>query len=201
MRFFLAQGTTSLRKKKLGPLGRLFAFFGVFSAMTRAFYVSILGLFTLLLTSCGEGPVLLVEDGVVHLSPVNGNPSVGYFTVRGGPKDVRLLDVSSDSAIKLEMHETVEKDGMSTMQTIDASTVPNVPAGGTLKFEPGGKHLMIWGITLPARRLGQIPLVFFFDNGDRIIIDAKIVPMGGAAAVEADEKEDSKEAEAEPKAE
>lgn len=134
-----------------------------------------------LLGSCGSPPQLRVDDAVVKLSPVLENPSALYFTVHGGPSDVNLLSVTSAAAIRTEMHESGKdpKTGMMTMTPI--KSIP-IPTNATVKFAQGGKHVMVWGINLPARRLNELETEFLFSNGDRILVDVPIQPMGDAGA-------------------
>ena len=156
--------------------------------MTKHLSIFFAGLAAVFLTSCGQGDVLLVKDVVVNLSPVEGNPSAGYATVEGGPEDVSLVSVTADDVMRMEMHETVEENGMAMMKTLDK--VP-VPAGETVKFEPGGKHLMIWGVGGGSVAQGSLRMIFIFSNDDRIQVDATI-KKAGAPAVD-DEKADSSE--------
>lgn len=131
------------------------------------------------LSACGQGDVLYVDEAVVNLSPVDGNPSSGYFEVHGGPEDVELVGVTSDDVVRLELHETVEENGVSVMQPV--KSVP-VPAGDTVKFEPGGKHLMIWGIGNGSISRESLKMIFIFSNDDRIEFDAVVRKMGDPAA-------------------
>ncbi|MEW4466441.1 copper chaperone PCu(A)C [Parasphingorhabdus sp. JC815] len=147
--------------------------------MMKQFSIIFASLAALFLNACGQGDVLLVEEAVVNLSPVEGNPSAGYFTVRGGPEDVSLVGVTADDVLRLEMHETVEEDGVAKMRPVN--NVP-VPAGGTVKFEPGGKHLMIWGVGSGSIKRGTLRMIFIFSNDDRIQFDAVINKVGGAAS-------------------
>lgn len=130
----------------------------------------------LLLSGCGRDPVLRVNEAVVKLSPVDSNPSAMYFTVHGGPRDVTLISISSRSAIRTEMHESSvdPKTGMATMSKIDRI---EVPAGGKIEFRKGGKHAMLWGINMPARRLEKIDVEFLFSNNDRILVETPIQKM------------------------
>ena len=148
------------------------------------FFASIAALF---LASCGQGDVLMVNEAVVNLSPVDGNPSSGYFTVHGGKEDVTLLAVTADDTMRMEMHETVEEDGVSKMQTLNKIAVP---AGGTVKFEAGGKHLMIWGVGSSSLKRGTLRMIFIFSNNDRIQVDAVINKIGGAATAAEDNGEE-----------
>jgi copper(I)-binding protein len=136
-------------------------------------------LFSLLtLAACGQPPKLRVDEAKLILSPVDSNPSGLYFTVHGGPTDVSLFRVVSDSAIRSEMHESGmdPKTGAMTMTPMD--NVP-IPAKSKVVFKQGGKHVMMWGVNLRARKLGEIPLEFVFSNGDRILVDAVVQEIDG----------------------
>jgi hypothetical protein len=131
-----------------------------------------------LLASCGQGDVLHADKAVVNLSPVESNPSAGYMDLHGGRIDVALVGVTSDDVLRMEMHETVEKDGMASMTKL--KSIP-VPAGKTVKLEPGGKHLMIWGVGEGSKKRGLLTMTLIFSNDDRIEIDAVIKKAGEAA--------------------
>ena len=127
----------------------------------------------LLTSSCGRPAELKVNDVVLKLSPVDTNPSGLYFTVHGGTQDVTLLRVSSPSVLRAEMHDSVkdEKTGKMTMTKLDRV---KVPAEGKVEFKRGGKHVMLWGVNLIARRLEKIETEFVFSNGDRIRVTAPV---------------------------
>ena len=78
----------------------------------------------------------------------------------------------------MEMHETSEKDGMASMNKL--KEIP-VPAGDTVKLEPGGKHLMIWGVGAGSKKRGLLKMTLIFSNDERIEIDAVIKNPGEAA--------------------
>jgi copper(I)-binding protein len=126
-----------------------------------------------LLSSCGQGDVLRVNEAVVKLSPVDQNPSVMYFTIHGGPADVSLVAVTSPSAQRTELHES-KVDAKTGMMTMERITRLKVPAGSKIEFKRGGKHLMLYGINLPARRLQRMEVLFVFSNGDRILVEPPI---------------------------
>ena len=133
---------------------------------------------SLLVASCGQGDVLHADEAVVNLSPVEGNPSAGYMKLHGGRVDVTLVGVTSDDVLRMEMHETTEKDGMASMNML--KEIP-VPAGETVALEPGGKHLMIWGVGAGSKQRGLLKMTLIFSNDDRIEIDAAIRNPGEAA--------------------
>lgn len=133
---------------------------------------------SLLLASCGQGDILYADKAVVNLSPVDGNPSAGYMNLHGGRVDVALVGATSDDVLRMEMHETVEKNGMTSMAKL--KSIP-VPAGKTVKLEPGGKHLMIWGVGEGSKQRGLLTMTLIYSNDDRIEINAVIKKAGEAA--------------------
>lgn len=137
-----------------------------------------------MLANCGPTPQLRVHDAVVKLNPVDSNPSALYFTVRGGPKDVYLMSVSSRSALRTEMHES-KVDPKTGGMTMAPLTRVLIPADGKVEFKRGGKHVMVWGVNLVGRRLGEMETQFLFSNNERILVKARVEEMDGR---EPDEK-------------
>jgi periplasmic copper chaperone A len=132
----------------------------------------------LALSSCSEPPQLRVNEVKLVLGPVDSGPSALYFTVYGGTQDVYLFAATSDSVIRTEMHET-GKDAATGMMTMTPQTRIKVPAKGKVEFKRGGKHVMMWGVNLRARRLGETEIQFLFSNGDRILVNAVVQEMDG----------------------
>lgn len=134
----------------------------------------------MLFTSCGQGDVLFADNAVINLSPVEGNPSAGYMDLHGGRIDVDLVGVTADDALRIEMHESVEENGVSTMRPLKKVHIPH---GKTVKFAPGGKHLMIWGVGGGSIKRGLLDLVLIYSNDERIEIQAVIKQPGAAGAM------------------
>lgn len=129
------------------------------------------------LASCEKREVT-VTDGWVRLSPNPDAPSAAYFTVKGGSDATQLSAVGSEVAIRFEMHETVRENGMMQMKPL--ATV-EIPANSSVKFEPGGKHVMIWNIN-PGIKPGQrMNMVFTFANGAQIEYPMAVRGADGAA--------------------
>lgn len=142
---------------------------------------------TALLAGCtppAKQPVLNIHGAQTTLPAVKGNPGAVYFRINGGPEDVKLLAVLSPDTQRIEMHESVSENGVVTMNKLNSV---DVPAKGTVEFQQGGKHIMVWGINDAAVQRGTFPITFVFSNKDRIVADVKISPAptaGSAAAGE-----------------
>ncbi|MCX7281786.1 MAG: DUF1775 domain-containing protein [Alphaproteobacteria bacterium] len=99
-----------------------------------------------------------VTDGWFRTLPASV-PSGGYFTLHNdGDKPLTLTDVESPACGMLMMHKSVN-GGMDHVMALD------VAAGETVRFAPGGYHLMCMD-TKPVLKPGaQIPVTFRFTGG------------------------------------
>lgn len=85
-----------------------------------------------------------------------------------GAQDIRLTSVSVDESIASvsELHHTVMRDDMMSMQELEDGIV--IAAGQTVEFAPGGKHIMLMGLTGPLEAGKQIEVTLNFDNGNKV---------------------------------
>lgn len=148
---------------------------------------------SLTLAGCGDNKIaaprpLNVVSGHIVMGATPDRPAVGYFRVQGGPRPVELVAVTADLAQRVEMHETVREDGVTTMKPLERALVP---AKGELVFKQGGKHLMIWHINPAAVRMGKLTMAFVFtnNNNERILFDMPIKPAEGGAGEDAADHE------------
>ena len=127
------------------------------------------------LAACGDPTPTYIDQAWVRLSPNKDTPSAGYFVVHGGDAATQLRGVLTDYALKVEMHESMDHNGMMMMQKVDSV---DIPAKTKVAFAPGGKHLMIWGVNDTAISRGKMTLTFLLANGDRLLVDAAIQKPG-----------------------
>jgi hypothetical protein len=137
------------------------------------------GFAVLALAGCAKEKELRVEDAYVRFSPVRENPSAAYFTIHGGPQDLSLIGVSTEVAIRSEMHETMTgHQGMASMKPVMSV---QVPAASIVKFEPGGKHVMLWNLNPGVKPPRNITLLLSFSNGEKLQVSAPLVAAGQEA--------------------
>ncbi|QZD88281.1 copper chaperone PCu(A)C [Qipengyuania psychrotolerans] len=88
---------------------------------------------------------LSIANARMVLPAVEGNPAAIYFDLTNdGERGVAVRKVEVDGAGKTEVHATTEWDGKMEM----GETGPQaVQAGDTLKFEPGGLHIMVFDLS------------------------------------------------------
>jgi copper(I)-binding protein len=113
----------------------------------------IMGWMLALTASAGVGaaPCAPVVDGAwVRAAPPGAESLAGYLVLRNpcaGP--VTVTGVESLDFGRPMIHRSVEEGGVARMR--DAGTL-TVPAGGELRFQPGGLHLMLMS---PSRSLAE----------------------------------------------
>lgn len=134
-----------------------------------------IGLLAGVLTGCSGPADLDVEDAWVRLPAVPGRPAAAYFTVEGAPAPTTLHRVTADYAIRAEMHQSMARGSSASMRPVD--DVP-VPAGREVKFEPGGRHVMLFDLDRRAKPGTTTMLTFVFDGNRRLYRKAWIVGPG-----------------------
>ena len=115
-----------------------------------------------------------VSGGKLVLPAVAGNPGVAYFTVKNeGTQPASLAGVSVQGAAKAEMHET-EGNSMSPL------TIVTLGPGATASFAPGGKHVMLFGVSKSLKPGDTAELTLFFSGGRTITGPLQVEAPGTA---------------------
>lgn len=118
-------------------------------------------------------PNIEVEDAWVRLPAVPGRPAAAYFHIRTDLGPTTLIRVEAPQAARAEMHESMARGGMMSMTPLAKVTIPY---DGVETFEPGGRHVMIYGLAPAVKAGGTTPLrLFFAGDPTPATIDAKVV--------------------------
>lgn len=125
---------------------------------------------------CGDRAVAPAEEGIEIREPrASFMPDLGvvYLTVvNHGPESDRLLRVETTAARAAETHESLHEDGVVRM--VPRPEGFEVPAGGTLALEPGGKHIMLIEPQAVRKAAGTIPLTLHFERAGAITVQADL---------------------------
>ena len=118
----------------------------------------------LTLGACTADEAPLVATEVIINAPVPGRSmSAGYLTLRNNAgTPITITRVTSPQFGSVEMHETRIEDDVSRMVALDEVTIP---AGSSVSFQPGGKHLMLMR---PVDALDAVTLEFY--AGDDVVL-------------------------------
>ena len=113
--------------------------------MNRTLALIPFALLALPATAAGD---IRIENAWIREAPPVASVQAGYFRAcNDGNSEITLERVESDEFARVEMHETVEQDGSSRMQSLDSVTIA---AGDCTEFTRGGRHLMLFD---PDKRL------------------------------------------------
>ena len=126
-----------------------------------------------------EAPAgLAASNGRLMLPAVKGNPGAVYFNiVNSGDADASIAGVFVDGAKSAELHMTRESGSTSSMMAM--SNIP-VPKGQTVKFAPGGNHVMAMDLSPSLMSGGRTDVTLTFATGDKLTFPAAIEAPGAA---------------------
>jgi copper(I)-binding protein len=101
-----------------------------------------------------------------------GLPAAGYVTLTGSGTDDQLVAVATASADRVELHRSMAGEGgMMGMEPVDAIAVA---ATTTVRLEPGGLHLMLFGFEAAVGSTVELELTF--GSGSAITVPAEVRP-------------------------
>lgn len=128
-------------------------------------------------TSAGDATpadALTIREARVRGLIPGRDMTAAYFTAENhGGQPVVLVGASSGGARAVEMHVTVRDGEMTRMRRLSEV---EIPAGGTVRFEPGGRHLMLFGVT---QLDGGMDIDLERRDGTRSRVRFETIPMGG----------------------
>lgn len=124
--------------------------------------------------SSGEGGALEVRDAWARASVTQ--TSAAYLTIGNetGEADT-LLEVRSPVAERVEIHDMTMEDMVMRMRRLD--DLP-VAAGESVSLAPGGKHIMLVGLSAPLEEGSSVPLTLVFEKAGEIGIEAPVRAAG-----------------------
>jgi hypothetical protein len=116
------------------------------------------------------------SDGWMRAMPPGQPTAAAYLTLKNtADAPVRLVAGSSPLAGTVEIHRSVQQDGMWRMRRLPELLLP---AGGSVTMAPGGVHLMLFGMERPLREGDTLPLVLKFDSGEALKLTIEVRGIG-----------------------
>ena len=121
-----------------------------------------------------QAPSLMVRDAWTRQTPGTDVAAV-YLTLQNPTRQpVTVVGIESSAASHAMIHETRTEGGISKMRAHEQLVVA---PGETLKFEPGGLHVMLHGLTQPLAVGQNIPLIVLLADGTKIPTTAVVRPL------------------------
>lgn len=154
----------------------------------KALLASVVGGLALSLAGCGSSepqpspsyaaqpspeapPGITLSDARIQLPLVSGRPGAAYFTVsqaNGAPR--KVVGVAVGMAGRAEMHQT-KGGSMAPVGEVE------IGPGKTVRFEPGGYHVMLFDLDPKLRFSKDVALTVTFDGGGKAVTRASVTTM------------------------
>ena len=126
------------------------------------------------LATAAAPPALSAQDAWVRATP-GVDVAAAYLTLHnGGTQPVVVSGVSSPAAGAAMIHETTLVNGQATMR---AQEPLRIAPGETVRFAPGGLHIMLM-LKRPLAPGDEVPLVLQLEGGASLEVTARVRALG-----------------------
>ena len=123
---------------------------------------------------------LVITQAWSRATPSGAKVAGGYLTVENkGTTADRLVSGSGDIAGRVEIHEMAMDGGVMTMRPLDKGLV--IDPGKTVKFAPGGNHLMLMDLKTPLKQGDKVPLTLQFEKAGTVNVSLDVQGVGAKA--------------------
>ena len=113
-----------------------------------------------------------VKDPWVAEAPPTAMALAGFMTLENSDSfDRRLVRADAPGFDRVELHRSMEVDGVHRMKRQDSIVIP---ANGSATLAPGGYHVMLIGVQEPRRAGDEIPLTLVFDDGEEMTVPVPV---------------------------
>lgn len=99
----------------------------------------------------------------------------GFMALTNSGKADALLSGSSPVAERVELHSGRIEGGIMKMRRVERI---ELPAGETVRLEPGGLHIMLIGLKQPLVEGTKVPLVLRFAGAGEQKVELKVEALG-----------------------
>ena len=123
---------------------------------------------------------LVITQAWARATPGGAKVGGAYLTIENkGTTADRLIGGSADVAGKVEVHEMATKNGVMTMRPLDNGLT--IDPGKTVKFAPGGYHLMMFDLKSPLKQGDEVPITLDFEKAGKVKLSFNGQGVGAAA--------------------
>ena len=123
---------------------------------------------------------LVISQAWSRATPGGAKVAGGYLTIENkGTVADRLVSVSADIAGKAEVHEMAVDNGVMKMRQLDKGLL--IEPGKTVKFAPGGYHLMLQELKGPFKQGDKVPVTLQFEKAGKVAVSLDVQAVGAQA--------------------
>ncbi len=120
---------------------------------------------------------LVISAPWLRATPAGAEVAAGYLVITNkGTSAERLVSFSTDLAAQPEVHEMSNEGGVMKMRPLAKGLV--IPAGGSVKLEPGGYHLMLLQLKRPLAAGQRYKATLVFEKAGPVEVEFEVRAMG-----------------------
>ena len=135
--------------------------------------MSRLALILLLMFSPIASAELDVRDPWIKNLPASVPVRAGYMTIHNPQsKAVSIVSLRSDAFASVEIHQTIEQDGMMRMEQVRSL---NIESNSSVQLAPGGLHLMMMNPSEPTQPGDLLEIVIVLDDGSEQRVEMQVL--------------------------
>ncbi|UPJ54957.1 copper chaperone PCu(A)C [Bradyrhizobium sp. 192] len=123
---------------------------------------------------------LVISQPWSRATPGGAKVAGGYLVIENkGTAPDRLIGGSADIAGKFEIHEMAVENGVMKMRALDKGLT--IEPGKTVKFAPGGYHLMLQELKGPFKQGDKVPVILQFEKAGKVAVSLDVQGVGAQA--------------------
>jgi copper(I)-binding protein len=122
-------------------------------------------------------PGIQITDAWSRATAGTAAPGVAYLTITDTGAADTLLGVTTPVAGSAMLHKSSETGGIMRMDMVDSLPIT---AGATVRFEPGGYHIMLMGLTHALKPDETFPLTLEFAHAGKQTVTVTVRKLGDA---------------------
>lgn len=114
-----------------------------------------------------------VRDPWIKNLPSSVPVRAGYMTIHNPQsKAVSIVSLRSDAFASIEIHQTIEQDGMMSMEQVPSLKIEPY---SSVQLAPGGLHLMMMNPSEPTQPGDQLEIVIVLDDGSEQRVEMQVI--------------------------
>lgn len=138
----------------------------------------------LLMLGQAQAEGVRVDDAWARASLPGAENGVAYITItNAGTETVRLVGMRTDVAAVAALHTHEVNDGVMQMRPLEGGV--EISPGATVKFKPGGNHIMLMGLKAPLAEGETFELTLEFAEAGSEQAEVKVASATAMTAPDA----------------
>ena len=121
---------------------------------------------------------ITIDKSWARATPKGAEVGAGYFVVHNNGEDPDRLTGGSADFARVEIHEMKTENGIMTMPELKNGL--DIPAHGTVRFSPGGYHVMFAHLAKPLVKGEKVKATLSFERAGQVALEFPVEGLGAS---------------------